>query len=263
MTTTTNNTQKTTNKAASTARAPQGTFLWFELRTPNLEKASRFYGEVLGWKTQSVDMGGQVVTLFANAEKVVANVEARQGPSAFVSYVAVDDVDAAARRVAAAGGKVHGAPVDLPTVGRMVEVEDPEGAVFFLFRGVNDEAGQPRGPGGFLWNELWAHDTRKALAFLTSVLGYGIKEMPMGDITYHVLEKGTQSLAGVMPSMDKSIPSAWLPYVHVVDVDAARARALQLGAQPLGEVMEVPGVGRMALMVDPLGARFAVMTPAR
>jgi len=251
-----------TSKSTKTTRAPQGAFAWFELRTPNAQKSAAFYAEVVGWKTETMSIGPMTTTLFSNGHKTVAHMDACEGASSFVSYVAVDDVDAAAKRVSAAGGKLHGAPVDIPTVGRMLEVEDPDGAHFFLYKAEGDGEGQPKAPGGFHWNELWARNEKKAIAFLTSVLGYSVKESPMPDFMYHVLLRGETELAGVMPAFDKSAPSSWVPYIHVTDTVAAQARALKLGARPLGEVMTVPNVGTMAVMVDPLGACFAVMTPA-
>ena len=65
-----------------------------------------------------------------------------------------------------------------------------------------------------------------------------------------------------MQARDKSMPSAWVPYFFVVDVDAALKRALAGGATALDEVMDVPDIGRMASLLDPHGARFAIMTPS-
>lgn len=254
---------KSTAKAGSTAKArTPGRFVWFHLRTPNVEAAQRFYGEVAGWKSSSMEMDGVSFPMFSNAQETVAHVEPTQGPASFVSYAAVEDVDQAARRVKNAGGKVLGEAVDLPGIGRMVEVQDQDGARFFLYRATNDDAGQPDGTGAFIWNELWAVDTARALAFLTSVLGYTVKDMPMPGMTYHVLGRGKEDLAGLMPSPDGGQHSAWVPYIHVDNVDRARARALKLGATALGEPQDVEHVGRMAVMVDPQGAQFAVMTPA-
>lgn len=259
--TTSSKSNKTSNKKTQ-QRSPVGAFVWFCLRTPDEKKAVKFYGEVLGWKTEAMPMGPETTTLFANAEESVAHIEKSNGAASFVSYVLVEDVDATAKRVAAAGGKVHGAPVDVPTIGRMVEVEDPDGAHFFLFKSVNTDSGQPRGPGGFLWNELWSRDAQKAVAFLTGVLGYSVQQMPFAGTTYSVLSRGDVNIAGVMPAFDPREPSIFIPYVHVTDVDATHKKALKLGATALGDIQDVEGVGRMAVMIDPQGARFAFMTPS-
>lgn len=256
-----NTAAKTAPKATAKARTP-GRFVWFHLRTSNPEAAARFYGEVVGWKSSTMEMEGASFPMFSNAQETVAHVEPQaKGPACFVSYAAVDDVDAAARRVKDAGGKVLGDAVDMPGIGRMVEVQDQDGARFFLYRATQDDAGQPDGAGAFIWNELWAKDTARALAFFTSVFGYSVKDMPMPGMTYHVLGRGKEDLAGLMPAPEGTKASMFVPYIYVADVDAARARALKLGATALGDANDVPHVGRMAVLLDPQGAHFAVMTP--
>jgi predicted enzyme related to lactoylglutathione lyase len=264
---------KSASKSARTSNAnaiPQGTFVWFELRTPDAKAAQKFYADVVGWNASEMSIpGGPATTLLGPGAETALHIELldKSARAQFVSYVHVDDVDACATRVAKAGGTVHGAPFDVPTIGRMVEVSDPDGARFFLFHSATGEAAQPKGPGGILWNELVAKNAQTSLAFLTSVLGYRVETMPMPTGPYHVLKDnagGAQSLGGVMQSLDPSAKSAqFLPYIHVLDVDKALARATKLGATVVFEPQEVDGVGRFAAIVDPQGALVALMTPAQ
>lgn len=254
---------KTAKPSAQTVARSRtiGRFVWFQLRTPDVSKAAAFYAQVVGWRTQSMDMGPNTVTLFANTNETVVHTGVVDGPAAFVSYVVVDNVDQSAARISSAGGRVLGTPEHVPHIGRMVEVEDPDGARFFLYRSTNPDAGQPAEHGGVIWNELWAANPKRALTFLCGVLGYTVEEMPMPQGPYHLLCNNNERLAGVMAA-PAAKTSAWVPYIHVADVDAARAVALKLGAQAEGDAMTVDGVGRMAILTDPQGARFAVMTPA-
>ena len=66
---------------------------------------------------------------------------------AWVGFIGVDDVDAYAKRVEQGGGKLHCPPMDIPTVGRFASAQDPQGAVFLLFKGSLDYA-PPRPPVG-------------------------------------------------------------------------------------------------------------------
>ncbi len=157
---------------------------------------------------------------------------------------------------------MKGRPFDVPTIGRMVEVEDPDGAVFFLYKSESGDTDVAPAQGAFLWNELWTKNEGRALAFITSVLGYTVEGMPMGGTTYNVLKTEGASVAGVMKSPAKEMPAHWLPYLQVDDVEAAQKRAKKHGARLEGDVMEVPGVGRFAFVRAPDGCRFAVMTPA-
>ena len=264
----TKNNSSKTKKAASSSSSPSpalpvGRFCWLALRTPDVKKSQAFYGDVVGWTLSVKDLGGASFETFAGSEAPVCHVEVHKGPAAFLSYVVVDDVDAAARRVTAAGGRVLGSVQRLPGVGAMLEVQDGDGAVCSLFQPASVEAAQvSKAPGGLLWSELWAKDERAAVAFLTAVCGYVVDVSAMPDGPYHVLRHGEEMQAGVMKSPDPSSSSAWVPYLHVVDVDAARRRALAAGATALGDLQEVPGIGRTAALLDPQGARFALLQPA-
>jgi predicted enzyme related to lactoylglutathione lyase len=116
--------------------ASHGAFVWNELHTRDVEKAKAFYGETLGWTFDAMPMqeGGTywiAKTGDAMAAGIFTMVEPRfEGvPEHWFSYIEVDDVDARVAKVAAAGGKVHREPWDIPGVGRVAIVEDRGGAV--------------------------------------------------------------------------------------------------------------------------------------
>jgi hypothetical protein len=94
-------------------------------------------GEVVGWTFDEVDMGTGTYTIAKSGDEQVAGLMATQDPnqpSAWVSYVHVDDVDAAAAKVEAAGGKMMMPLMDVPNVGRFGWVQDPTGAVFAIMK---------------------------------------------------------------------------------------------------------------------------------
>ena len=186
---TTKSSQSSEKPVPTTAPSPyrEGAFVWFEVRTPNPEKAAKFFGDVVGWDISQMEMGpGMKYTLASTTSGNVAGI-VKADKAELISYVSVDDVDAAAKRVAKAGGKVKGQAFDIPTVGRMVEVESPEGAPFFLFRGEKGDVTLAPAAGHFLWNELWTNDAKRSVAFLTSVFGYSVDAQEMMGTTYHVL----------------------------------------------------------------------------
>jgi hypothetical protein len=246
-----------------TSYDPNGTFVWYELRTRQPKQSITFFSEVLGWKTQAMNMGDFEYTMLLAGEIPVGGVVPTDAKDAsFTSYLHVADVDAAAQRVAQAGGTVIGAPFDVPTVGRMVEVKDQDGAAFHLFKSAEESKAKARVAGTFHWNELWARDDKRAVSFLTSVVGFGVDAMPMPGMTYNVLTTKNGPVAGVMKSPAPNLAPAWLPYVHVENTDETVARAKRLGGTLEGEISEIPGVGRMAVLHAPDGARFAVIKPA-
>jgi len=118
----------------------------------------------------------------------------------------------------------------------------------------------------FPWHELYVADTAQAKAFYSEVLGWGIEEYPMGEMgTYTMLQANGKAVAGIMgtntPQMGH-IPAHWAVYVGVDDVDATITKAESLGASVVVPPMDVPNVGRMALLSDPQGAHFWVFKEA-
>jgi predicted enzyme related to lactoylglutathione lyase len=127
------------------AMPKHGTFCWNELSTNNLETCKTFYSELLGWKLERSKVTGEEMEYieFGTEDdrklggmyqmgKEFCNVEGELPPPHWMSYIAVDDVDASAARVWELGGKVCVPPTDIPNVGRFCVVSDPTGATFSL-----------------------------------------------------------------------------------------------------------------------------------
>ena len=118
-----------------------GKFVWYDLMTEDMKAAGNFYREVIGWGVQDVGGPGRPYALFSKGAAMVAGLmpippEARQMGMRprWTGYVAVDDVDTYAKRVAAAGGAVHRGPEDIPGIGRFAVASDPHKAIFILFK---------------------------------------------------------------------------------------------------------------------------------
>lgn len=241
-----------------------GKFVWFECVTSDLEKAKAFYGEVLGWKVQPFAMGKDSYDMILAGETPIGGFSRadKKEPAHWTSYLSVANVDATAKQIVAAGGTIVTKALDVPTIGRMAEVADPQGARFWIMRGEGDDAADtPVASGRFHWNELWARDGAQALGFYRDVFGFTGKDMNMGDIAYHVLEKDGIPRAGIMTSAMKEVPPMWLPYVAVDDCDQATARAGKLGATVHVPPTDIPTVGRFSVFADPNGAAIAVIKP--
>ena len=117
-----------------------GTICWTELASKDIEAAKKFYSELLGWKLVTSEAAGMNYTeivvgdqhvggMYQLSEECSASADA---PSHWISYVAVDDVDMAARRTEELGGKVCVQPMDIPNVGRFSLITDPTGASISL-----------------------------------------------------------------------------------------------------------------------------------
>jgi uncharacterized protein len=124
------------SKKESSAGPGLGRFAWNELVTKNVPAAKKFYGGLFGWKTKPFGKGGGY-TLFMRDKDMAGGLmkNPKPGrPSQWVPYVIVKDVDASAKKAAKIGGQVVLQPTDIPTVGRIAVVCDPQGAVIGLFK---------------------------------------------------------------------------------------------------------------------------------
>ncbi|KPF50911.1 glyoxalase [beta proteobacterium AAP121] len=112
-----------------------GAFSWSELTTPDPAAAAAFYGELFGWSVKAPDPNMADYRVASLGETMVAGIcapfpDAPPAPPHWGAYVTVDNADASAAKCAALGGKVLVPPMDVPTVGRMAVLQDPQGAVF-------------------------------------------------------------------------------------------------------------------------------------
>lgn len=119
-----------------------GTFCWNEVMTRDVEACVGFYTQLLGWTTEKVDMGpAGTYTLFKNGECQVGGCMGMDGPQFenvpphWLSYIAVDDVDATAAKAGELGAAIHCPPMDIPGIGRFCVVQDPTGAAIAFFKG--------------------------------------------------------------------------------------------------------------------------------
>jgi len=244
-----------------------GKFVWFELVSREAKKAQAFYGEVLGWKVDPFSMGDFTYEMILAGGTMIGGYAAPKNdrrPPHWISYVSVEDVDAAVKTAAANGGKVVEAPYEIPGVGRTARIADPQGGHICPFKSNGgDQPDTPNPPGrSFCWNELHTSDPAGALSFYEKVLGFSHRSQDMGPSgTYHILSRGGVERGGVFGDVPPGAPSSWLPYVLTDNADATAGRARKLGATMCVEPADIPGIGRFAVFTDPTGASLAILQP--
>ncbi|MBL8359342.1 MAG: VOC family protein [Rubrivivax sp.] len=116
-------------------------------------------------------------------------------------------------------------------------------------------------PGAFSWCELMTSDAGKAAEFYTALFGWTVETMNMGQGPYHVVKAGGTSVGGIMtmPPDAGPMPPMWGAYVTVADADETVAKCQSLGGKLLVGPMDIPTVGRFAVLQDPQGAVISVM----
>ena len=252
-----------------------GKFVWYDVMTSDTKAAETFYRRVIGWDAKDSGMTDRSYTLFSVGPTMVGGLmpipeEARAMGTrpCWTGYIAVDDVDAYAARVKAAGGAIHRAPEDIPGVGRFAVAADPHGAVFILFKGASEQEPTPAAPGtpGHVgWHELHAGDGVSAFAFYSGLFGWTKAEaMDMGPMgVYQIFAIDGAQAGGMMTKMPQTPAPFWLYYFNVDALDAAITRVTNAGGQSIIDPMEVPGPMWVVHCLDPQGAIFAMVAPKR
>lgn len=247
-------------------RLTPGHFVWPELAASDLDAAIRFYSELLGWSAREAPMEGERYVLFSRdgrdtaAGYALTDAMRALGVSPhWADYVAVDDADAAAARVKAAGGRVIAGPFDVADLGRMVAAADPGGATFHLWQARRHAGiGVANEPGALGWKQLNARDPEAAKRFYAEVFGWSAQDVPAANgAPYTMWSLPGGPVAGLLPmppDVPADAPPHWLTYFVVADVAASHALALERGSRSFVKPREVHGGGTIAVIADPQGA---------
>jgi predicted enzyme related to lactoylglutathione lyase len=251
-----------------------GTPSWVDHSSPDPAAAAEFYGALFGWDTADQmpeDSDGQyfMATLRGKNVAAIGSNPVEGVPPHWNTYITVESADDAAAAVKEAGGMVAMEPFDVFDAGRMAACADPAGA-FFMAWEPKDNIGAElvNEPNTFSWSELTTND----------VEGFGWNPMPMdfagGQYTIWnhggvepkqaPPEEGGTGLGGMMSTdaLPAGTPNFWQVYFNVEDADATVAKAEELGGSVMNPAFDAGDVGRIAVLADPQGAVFAVITTA-
>jgi hypothetical protein len=241
---------------------------WVDLGTPDMDSAQRFYGQLLGWTVERSDdpaTGGYAVAKVDGDDVAGLGPQQSPGKPYWSVYFATADVDATAAAVKDAGGRMLMAPMDVMQLGRMALFADPEGAAFCVWE-PRDHHGADRveAPGALAWAELGTRDPRAAVAFYTSVFGWCARPSAAGGAYTQLRPSGADRDAIGMLRMGEEfppdVPAHWLVYFGTQDCDESAAMAKELGATVMVGPADIPGAGRFAILEDPQGAVFALVS---
>ncbi|MFB7995649.1 VOC family protein [Streptomyces sp. NPDC056002] len=252
-------------KISKTPSAP----CWADLSTPDTDAARLFYQGLLGWRSEVVsDPRSQTYGLFRSGEEPVAGIGPTRSPKerpAWLPYYQSAGVDAVIARVKGNGGTVVTGPETIAEDGVFAVCQDPSGAAFGLWQPISNTGfGVVNAPGSFCWFELLTRDPDGSKDFYQSVLGWGAKRHPHGGgAGYTEWSVDTEPFGGMLDmasdSCPEDLPAHWTVYIAVGDTDATAARCKALGGQILVHPKTIEP-GRFAVLADPQGASFAVLT---
>ncbi len=110
----------------------------------------------------------------------------------------------------------------------------------------------------FAHTELNTTDVEKAKAFYGKLFDWTLQDVPMGDFNYTLINIDGKTAGGMLKNPMPGVPSFWLSYILVDDIDATTAKAKSLGATVVKEVTEIPNTGWFSILQDPTGAGIAL-----
>lgn len=258
-----------------------GTPVWYELMTTDPAKVAPFYREVLGWSVATggdhlpngarYGMIGRADGGQAGGVLTMSGDMCEQGARpAWLIYFDVDDTDEACAKAQELGAAVQMPPVTMDNVGRMAMLADPQGTSFYVITPTPPEGSEPDGEssvfspevtGYCAWNELNTQNADKQEAFYSQLFDWEVTgEMPMPDgHTYKFVNNGELPLGAVCSMKPESVPSQWLPYFRVTDIDAAKDAVQANGGKVEMGPHEVPGGDYIIVGFDPDGAALGLV----
>ena len=242
-----------------------GTPSWVDIGVGDFDAAMAFYGGLFGWTFEegSEEAGGYRNALLGDKRVAGFGPKQNPGPPFWSTYISTADVDETAAKVTAAGGSVIMPPMDVLDVGRMAIFTDDDGVFFSVWQaGTHPGAELVNEPGSLSWNELNTRNADAAKAFYSAVFGWTSETGESPTMTYTQWYRDGDVVGGMLhmgPQIPAEVPAHWLVYFAVDGTDAAVEKVKELG----GSVMVPPfdiDAGRFAVVADPEGAHFAVIT---
>ncbi|MFC7893629.1 VOC family protein [Streptomyces sp. NPDC057381] len=257
------------NGETNARRAP-GTPGWVSLMVHGPAATHDFYGALFGWEFRP---GPQQLGPYARAlldGREVAGIGQlppdRHLPIAWTPYFASDDVDRTAETVRLCGGTVGVGPLDAGEAGRLAIGSDPSGAVFGVWQAAAHLGTAVTGvPGTPAWNELVTYESANVAKFYETVFGFELVPEDSADrdhVTLRLDGRPVAGIHGVGGALPRDRGPHWVTYFQVADAEESLEHLTALG----GHVLEPAGDtahGRVAMVADPEGARFAVLQGGR
>jgi predicted enzyme related to lactoylglutathione lyase len=243
--------------------------VWYELMTTDTGAAETFYRNVVGWTSAPFEGSPDPYTVFKRSAQVpVAGLlkvpEGTKAPPFWAMYVAVPKLEDAVAHIERLGGSQLSPVIEVPTVGRLQMMKDPQGASFYIIQPASREERPETAPevGEASWHELMTTDAPAAMKFYSEIFGWQPSEaLDMGTMgKYHMFNRPHGMIGGMMnkPPEMAQVPPHWMIYFRVPDINDAVERIKANGGKILNGPMEVPGGDWIVNAMDPQGAAFSL-----
>ena len=240
---------------------------WIDLYSSDTDKATAFYGALLGWTPVPgpPEFGGYFT--FQKDGKTVAGCMRNDGeqgyPDAWTVHLLTEDAEHTAEAVRKHGGTVDHGPMEVASNGISTIITDPGGAAVGVWQPIDITGFEIRNEvGSAAWFELHTRDYDRTVAFYADALGWDAHTMSdTEDFRYTTLGEGEGSLAGIIDAssfLEADERASWTIYFEVEDADAALEQIVELGGTVVQEAEDTPW-GRLAKAKDPTGTPFKLL----
>jgi uncharacterized protein len=246
-----------------------GKMVWADLVTPDLAAAEKFYGGLFGWTFQSIRAGSSEYAVAMLDGRPIGGMMQKPIPSgehhqsAWLTFLAVSDVDVVKRTALAHGAKVLADSRSYPMRGRQSVLSDPEGAVFaILASSSGDSPDYLPVPGEWIWSSLHAKDAGAEAGFYQELFGYDVFDLPSDDDLDHLIlstDDYARASANSFPGGSARRHPHWLNFVRVENAANMAAKVAAMGGRVLVEPRVDRHGGMLAVVADPAGAPFGLM----
>ena len=251
------------SKVEKTGASHNGSFVWHDLISDDIDRAQDFYGHLFGWEfVSTTGPNGKDYTLIQNQGRYIAGMvqldDAADGEdySRWLGYISVSDVSASLAATKAQQGTIILAAQTIAGIGEAAAILDPQGAVVGLVASALDKPVYPDtlSTGDIVWNELLTSDPSKAATFYQALSGVNVETIKRRGGDYRLLKTANVNRAGILKNPFDHGGPVWLSYFSVDDPASMANLARTLG----GKVLIAPDSqfreGTLALIADPTGA---------
>ena len=245
-----------------------GKIIFVRLVTPDLSAAEHFYGILFGWRFHDMALPGVRYAVATLDGHIVAGLAQLPLPSngrrpAWLNFIATADTDTTTRLAVKQGAKVLVAPRNVPDLGRVAILVDPQGAAFAILQSSSGDPPDVLGDdGAWIWSSLITSNPNADAAFYQSLFGYEVYAAPGAAQDGHLIVASqgyARASVNPLPTQRPGQHPQWLNFVRVADAAASAQQATALG----GRVLVPPHPDRdgnvVALIADPQGAVLGLL----
>lgn len=232
-----------------------GTFVWFDLITPDRERVRAYYAGLFGWEITEAEGfdGYDMITNQGVKIGGIAEITEEDQP-VWLGSLSASDLEQTTVDVAALGGRIVDPIQQVDDRGMMAVLEDPAGAPFVLLdTGGRDPQIKSIRVGDWLWADLYVRHMAAPASFYEGLLGMRLTTVKDDDgHEVNVFMTGDTARAGMVKIPFEHVDPIWLPYVRVADVEKTLERSGELGGELFFRL------GDTAILLDPAGAAVGV-----